>query len=297
MKNIKQITLILVIIAVVSITVAALLLFVSNGYNIDASEYQVSENKMISFTNISSIEINTVSTSIEIVESNSENIEVYLTGQTTSKINEVPELTVTKEDNTLKIAVEYKNLGASFFNFGGMHDMNLQLKIPRNKVGMDITTVSGDLEVSNFEFADFKFKGTSADAVINNITSYNFNFNTVSGGLKAVNIETGEVVTETTSGDVSFNSLKSGSLNAKSVSGKVNLDYVELTNDIDIKTTSGDVKVKLPADSSFVIDFDSTSGDLENRFAGMTTESVIMVNGGEHRFVVRTTSGDLDVFN
>ncbi len=297
MKNIKQITLVLVLIAVVSITTAALLLFVSNGYNLDTSEYEVFENKTINSTNTSLIEINTVSTSIEIVESNSENIEVYLTGQTTSKINEVPELTVTKEGNTIIIAVEYKNLRESFFNFGGMHDMDLQVKIPRNKVAMDITSVSGDLEVNNFEFADFEFRGTSSGAVINNVKSDSFAFYAVSGNLKAVNIETGEILTETTSGDVSFNSLKSGFVNAKSVSGKVNLDYVELTNDINIKTTSGDVKLNLPTDSSFVIDFDSTSGDLTNRFSAVTTESAIMINGGEHKLYVRTVSGDLGVFN
>ncbi len=297
MKNIKTISLILVLIAIVTIGVAALLLFVSNGYNFGSEEYKVSESKILNSTNVNSININTVSTDIEITKSNSDNIEVFLVGQTTSKINQVPELIVILGGNTINIAVEYPNLGSDFFNFAGMHDINLQIALPENKFNMDITTTSGDLELSNFEFGEFKFKGTSADAVISNVKSDNFNFHAVSGDLKASNIETGNVVAETTSGDITFNFLKSNFVSTNSVSGDVILDYVELTRDLDVKTTSGDVRLKFPTDSSFTIDFDTSSGDLENRFPGMTTDSVIMVNGGQHKLRVETVSGDLSVFD
>jgi len=143
--------------------------------------------------------------------------------------------------------------------------MDLQVKIPRNKVAMDITSVSGDLEVNNFEFADFEFRGTSSGAVVNNVKSDSFAFYAVSGDLKAENIETGEIVTETTSGDVSFNSLKSGFVNAKSVSGKVNLDYVELTNDMDIKNNVWWLlNLIFQLITSFVLILILLSGDLTN---------------------------------
>jgi lia operon protein LiaG len=295
MKNIKYIVLILVLIAIISITASAMLLFVSNGYDINAEEYQVSENKTIDSANVNSINIEVVSSDIEIVESLSENIEIYLTGQTTSKINERPELKVTQEDDIVTIAVEYKTLRGTFFNFGGMHDINLKVALPKNIVDMKINTISGDLDVSNFEFADFKFEGVSADANINNIKTNNFQFSAISGDLTASNLETSAFVTETTSGNVKVSSLTATSTITNSISGDVNLDYTELEGGINVESVSGDIKFKLPSDSSFAIDFDTSSGDLTNQFTGMTTESIVMVNGGLHRMYVSTVSGDLSV--
>lgn len=70
---------------------------------------------------------------------------------------------------------------------------------------------------------------------------------------------------DTVSGDVDLSgSLKNGEFDA--VSGEVHIVSQETPEKLETDTVSGDVSIRVPANSTFTVDFDSTSGDLHNQF-------------------------------
>ncbi|MDX1702089.1 MAG: DUF4097 family beta strand repeat-containing protein, partial [Melioribacteraceae bacterium] len=67
--------------------------------------------------------------------------------------------------------------------------------------------------------------------------------------------------TESTSGDVNIDEC-SGKLDMKSTSGDVKIELSQLLNDIEVKSTSGDIMVELQHEPDHLeIDFKSSSGD------------------------------------
>ena len=103
------------------------------------------------------------------------------------------------------------------------------------------------------------------------------------------------------SGNVSIKEFK-GDFFSNLVSGDIKINYLEFDNDITIKATSGDVKIVLPKDAEFKLNFKSTSGDYESDFP-ITVKNInkrhniegIVVNE-KNKIEISTVSGDLDIF-
>jgi len=92
-----------------------------------------------------------------------------------------------------------------------------------------------------------------------------------------------------------------GNLDFSSVSGDVSVSYAEFYNDINIKTTSGDSKIKLPENSEFFLDFKSTSGNVKSDFPITVTESRKnslrgTVGSSESRITGTSLSGDMNLY-
>jgi Toastrack DUF4097 len=111
-------------------------------------------------------------------------------------------------------------------------------------------------------------KSVSGDITLDGVTG-SVDANTVSGGIEARHLD-GELGFHSVSGDLTLAGGRVGRLDAKTVSGGVTAD-VELAppGDMRISTLSGEVAIRLPADTDAQVDLKSTSGQLRSDFTGL----------------------------
>ncbi|MBR7081794.1 MAG: DUF4097 family beta strand repeat protein [Oscillospiraceae bacterium] len=84
-------------------------------------------------------------------------------------------------------------------------------------------------------------------------------------------------------------------IDADSVSGRVDITCGTLPDDMDIDTVSGGVRLTLPENDGFSVEFDSVSGDLKSDLALARFEERYTYKNGGPDFAVDTVSGDLNI--
>ncbi len=98
--------------------------------------------------------------------------------------------------------------------------------------------------------------------------AYDIEVNTVSANVyvNAPDMELKEMSVNTVSGNVEINSIIRDELSVATVSGDVSVKTSGSLNPCEIETVSGNVKFELPRDASFVVEYDTVSGSIENDF-------------------------------
>ncbi len=290
--NIKRLSLFLTIIMIASFSLSIIFFAGSgvtwaefwsfNNLNESNPKYKDSINReeLFGLEDIHRINVNTVSSNINFLKEDRDDIKVVFNGHMASSANtDLPIMITEKTGNTLDVRIKYPsgiNFGVSSLN------INIDIFLPEDfSRNIDIKTTSGNVNVDELD--------------IN--TLY---FNTVSGSLRAEKLYTEQSTTDTTSGNIKINNFK-GSLDHKSISGDLNVIYTEFHNDIKIKTTSGDNEIRLPEDSDFYLSTKSVSGDINCEFP-LTLEGKIdkkniigRVGEGINNISASTVSGDVSI--
>jgi Putative adhesin len=109
-------------------------------------------------------------------------------------------------------------------------------------------------------------KSVSGDITLDGVTG-TVDANTISGGIEARHLD-GQLAFHSVSGDLTLAAGCVGHLDAKTVSGGVTAD-VELAHagDMRVSTLSGEVAVRLPAQTGARVDLKSTSGQVRSDFS------------------------------
>ncbi len=98
--------------------------------------------------------------------------------------------------------------------------------------------------------------------------NYDIEVNTVSASVyvNAPDMELNEMSVNTVSGNVEINSIIRDELSVATVSGDVSVKTSDSVNPSEIETVSGNVKLELPSDTSFVVEYNTVSGNIESDF-------------------------------
>lgn len=243
-----------------------------NIFELSSKSELVYENKIED--NIKEINVTTKAAAIEIKKSTKNYIEVKYYGEKDDK-----ELTLTKENQILEI-----NENKNYFCIGICN-------YAAHKIVISVP--------ENYEY-EINLKTTSGDINLEEINNQNLNIKTISGDVSVQKAENAKI--ETTSGDIEINEVNR--LNAKSVSGEIIIKF--LKSKCNLKTTSGDIEIdnlELLDDS----DITSISGDIEidkNLGAYIKTETLsgeVNVENNDryakNELKIKTTSGDIEVEN
>jgi len=286
--NIQKMVIWLVVIAVVSLTIATIAFFSTENYMVsfrDRNNFEgnsIDEVKTFGIDQLKEIYIHSVSSDVSVFSTDEEDIKIHFYGRSALKSEKaLPKLITNLEGSKLKIEIEYPKVlfyypKELFYNA----NVVLDVYIPQDYTGnINIDAVSADVDISNLDINNFQCKTVSGDLRIESLGSDNLTLKTTSGNIDILDIL--------------------GNLKVDSVSGNVNVGYKVFTQDIDIKTISGKVKIDLPQNAEFYLKTNTVSGEVVAKFP-ITIISFNKMNQlegtvgtGDNRIIVDTVSGNI----
>lgn len=266
--NMGKVSLWLIIIMVGAFVIAGSILAVRGirgTFNVGTGgpDQNIDTEKSFSSDGIGAININTVSEYINIIPSDTNEIKAHFYGNV-SGTSAVPEMVAEQNGSTLSVRIEHKAvIGVNI----GWSNLKLDVYVPQSySKSLKADTVSADMEISSFKLDSLSY-------------------HSVSGSLKASDTTAADTRLDTTSGRMTVEGF-GGNLSFQSVSGDLVAEYASFSNNIDMHTVSGSMRVNLPEKSEFSVSFSSTSGQFDSSFPLMTKGS-----NNKHRFEGSTGNG------
>jgi len=279
--NIRKIVIWLVVIAVVSLTIATIAFFSTENYMVsfrDKNNFEgnsIDEVTTFGIDQLKEIYIHSVSSDVSVFSTDEEDIKINFYSRSTLRSEKpLPKLITNLEGSKLKIEIKYPKV--IFYNT----NVVLDVYIPQDyRESIIIDTASADVDISNLHLNNFLCKTASGDLRIESLDSDNLTLNNASGDVDIVDF--------------------SGNLKADLVSGDIDVGYKVFDNNVDIKTISGKVKIDLPQNAEFYLKTNTVSGEVVARFP-ITIISFNKMNQlegtvgiGDNRIIVDTVSGDI----
>lgn len=150
-----------------------------------------------------------------------------------------------------------------------------------------LKTTSGDLSLKD-AVGDVTMRSTSGDQEFYDLSG-DLRTGATSGDVVVVRLK-GDLEVEATSGDVELNEVQ-GAVEVSTTSGNIHGDYVLLTGDSRMKSTSGNIAIDLKNNLEEVsFDLRATSGDL--RVQNLEVEGHLLLDRGGLKVTGVSTSGD-----
>ena len=281
--NIQKMVIWLVVIAVVSLTIATIAFFSTENYMVgfrgrnNFEGNSIDEVRTFNIYQLKEIYIHSVSSDVSVFSTDEEDVKIHFYGRSALKSEKaLPKLITNLEGSKLKIEIEYPKV----LFYWAAADVLLDIYIPRDyRDNVIIDAVSAEVDISNLDINNFQCK-------------------TVSGDLRIKSLGSDNLTLKTTSGDVNIMDF-TGNLKADSVSGDINVGYRVFDNNIDVKTISGKVKIDLPQNAEFYLKTNTVSGEVVAKFP-ITIISFNKMNQLEgtvgtedNRIIVDTVSGNI----
>ncbi|MBM3701664.1 MAG: DUF4097 domain-containing protein [Actinobacteria bacterium] len=294
--NVKKFVIWLAIIMFASFAIAAIVLVITGDFSI--AREQIDESKTFDVQGVNEIYIDTVSTDINIIPTDKEEIEVHFYGEVSTNIKRViPSLVAYKSGDELCIEIVYPK---TFFIGFNIQRTNLDVYIPEDSIEvLKIATVSADTGVSDLKVDKFSLNAVSGDFKGESLFAGDLKIASISGDT-SLKEYTGDIDANNVSGDVV---LEDGSQNDNikivTISGEVYIEQEDSSN-MNIRTISGGVEINLSEDAQFYLKATTTSGNIETRFPIKMISSGRrdlegIVGSDEKEINVSTISGDIDV--
>jgi lia operon protein LiaG len=279
--NVKKFIIVLVSIIFVSFLISGILFYVTGGIkSASITSGQIKTNESFETVGVEKIVINTISSDTRILPAEGKDIIVDFYGNITTNLGDnSPKLITDIKNGVLNISISYpKTFSIGLFNTSNLF---LDVYIPAQFTKeINAASISGDVNIENFNGKKIQLKTTS-------------------GNLMAKSIKALEIQADSISGEVNFEKIE-GNLKISTVSGEINADLTSLTDDILIKTTSGEVKVALPSSSKFAFELESISGDMKNNFdskINFETKRSMQGNAGSgtNKIKITSVSGEITI--
>lgn len=170
---------------------------------------------------------------------------------------EVPSNIILKAEN---ISGDIIMKGSMTHNTLDISTVSGDIEIERiNTDKIKLSTTSGDIKVERSKNKETIVETVSGDVEIEEIESDGLSVYTASGEIEIEGIDSLNTTLETLSGDIELNNVNSRTFTLKTISGYTEISYLS-SDKTDIKTTSGNVRIK--KDESKKTLFKSTSGKL-----------------------------------
>jgi DUF4097 and DUF4098 domain-containing protein YvlB len=224
---------------------------------------------------------------------------------------------VTSEADAVRVETQYPKRQGGFWG-GDSISVSVDYKVwVPEQAGVELYSVSGDVQVASIGGAA-KIKSVSGNVGLGGAAGVDVDL--VSGDLTLKNIA-GDAYIKAVSGDIEASAVK-GSVEVKAVSGDIklldisgaqtvnaesvsgNITYTGAIKEggrYEIKTHSGDVRMTIPAASTFDFEANTFSGDIESDFeisvVGKISPREIRgtVGKGGATLVLKTFSGNVDL--
>lgn len=162
---------------------------------------------------------------------------------------------------------------------------------------LECRTVSGDIDLHELT-GELNVHSVSGDVDLEQISG-NLDIHTVSGDVDGKSVS-GEANLDTVSGDITLEKSTLPAIKGKSVSGDFKMETSLADGPYDFHSVSGDVNLKVPAETSCKIELHALSGGISSQLS--ETSSVrdhghqsVEVQGGGVLVTMKSVSGDLSL--
>ncbi len=213
------------------------------------------------------------------------------------------DLVITWSHGVLEIthdpSLKWENLFEGFRTYFGREDRaEVSVAVPRSVV-VRLGTVTGDGLVSGTSLPAH-VKTVSGRIIVDGVHAH-VDAKTVSGSID-VRDQHGVFTGDTVSGSLTVQAAAMPQLRAKSVSGSLSIDLGTAPATLAATTVSGDVTVRVPADSGFEVDAKTVSGQVVaggERLAGTPGNNGGRISRGDKavHLVAKTVSGDVTLLH
>ncbi|MBM3713223.1 MAG: DUF4097 domain-containing protein [Actinobacteria bacterium] len=261
--------------------ISGTILYATGGISaVSIKTTQIIKSEAFDAGNVNKVVIKTVDTDISIIPVVDKKISADFYGNArTNLTGSLPDLKTDFNNGVLTIEVSYPvTVTLGLIN---LSRLNLDIYIPDNfSKEIACSSVSGDLETRRFMLESFTFNSTS-------------------GNVNVIELVSESTKIETTSGKVFLKDAE-GLTSISTVSGGVEIDLRSLKKDLNVKTVSGDVDIKIPEESEFIFSLGSVSGNIKNEFRSKITFAdgknlEGSVGEGMDHVKVKTISGDINL--
>lgn len=305
-----RVVIITAITAGAALAIAALIGLAAGSYRsgqLGRAGISVDQRASLSLQGADLVSITSVTEDIRVIESAGDSLEARLHGTISAVTPDaIPHLAADLNGSTADIRVEQ----ARVVRIGPLwSNLTLEVSLPAKYAGkLAIRTVSGGVEMADHAYAGIELSTTSGNVRVGVVSAAECVMHTTSGNLvvKSVTAQRSDITS--VSGAVDVKSI-TGNVTVGTTSGEVTLACAAVPLGMDVGSTSGGVTVRLPQDTSFVLDARSTSGDVACRFPITISES--SSGGGRHtlsgavgsgtagsaapKIAVHTVSGDIRI--
>lgn len=294
--NVKKFVMWLAIIMFASFATAGIILAVTG--NLSIAVEQIDESKTFNTDEISEIYIDMVSTDINIIPTDEDEIRVHFYGEvSTNRKREIPSLVAYRSGDELHIEIIQPKtilIGISIWR------TKLDIYIPEDSIEvLKADTISSDTSVNNLKVDEFDLGTVSGDFKGESLFASDLRLNSISGDISLKEYK-GDIDINNISGDVVLEGgRQNDNIEVVTVSGDVYIEQEDSSN-MNIRTISGGVEINLSEDAQFYLKATTVSGDIETRFSIKIISSGRrdlegMVGNGEKEINVGTTSGDINI--
>lgn len=219
----------------------------------------IDETISLNLSEISLLKISSLSTDVEIIETNSEYATIHLAGSGCDH-----RLISSKTGDVQNIYIEYPLINGWFTEI--RTNLNMKIYLPKDYgKSIEVDTLSGEIKLD-------KLNGD------------NCYFATISGKVSLNDFNCEEVSIKTTSGEIEINNGTFTEI--KTVSGDVSLMQVLFKEKSNIITISGNVELNEIESSDLKINFNSVSGEIRGKTIYENNDKILFV---------KTTSGNLNI--
>ena len=262
------------------------------GFGAWFGDYREVKSATEDVTGVTDIEVDLVSGDVNIFLSEDETMHYT---EYARRDGEEYRLTVTVNDNTLKIRQPRQRW--DFFSWGS-ESCRIDVYLPAKQWQLlKVKTTSGDIRVQ-VEADRVQLSSVSGDVHMTDGIARDLTVNTTSGDVK-VALETeadvDSLILKSVSGDVNFSGKVSGGVRVNTVSGSMRMNLDACPKTLQAHTTSGDIAVSVPANSEFVAEYNTVSGDFRCGLSGVTEGKRFTCGDGSGQFDLKTVSGDIRI--
>lgn len=201
--------------------------------------------------------------------------EIILQETNSAALNESNSLMYTREKNTLEIVSAPSQSGLFLSDTGRK---KLHIYLPKST-----------------EWKDIKIDAQDADISINGMIAATVKANVVDGDLSLSKVDLGCLTFSSMEGNMTAKDSQIEKINADTTSGGMTASLTNCPESIHFDTMSGDTKLYLPCDSTFMVQMDTISGTLDTDFVGTYSEDRFTVGNGNAQFQLSTTNGSVQI--
>ncbi len=202
----------------------------------------------------------------------------------------------------------------NFFNLFNGINLKFEVKLPKN-YNANVSSSGGDINLDNLNGrimlkssgGDIAVKNTNGkldvstsggDISLKNATG-DQNLSTSGGDVESVGF-IGNIDASTSGGDIVLNG-SNGKIDASTSGGEIKLNYSGKNSGIKLRSSGGDVVVKLPSDFNAHADLHASGGDINCKFKANNIKNISSskyeadLNAGGNSLYIRTSGGNINI--